>query len=557
MTDRSVPLARFLEIIPESAAPALLGAMTSGDFDVVTIKAALAEIDWNTHRHVVEDLLRTIVPIEALVPDVYENWRPVVCDGFAFIGARLSPERLVPKLIEQLTLPETASVEDRIIAFIRRIPSLQKIGQVVARNRNFTPEFRARLSELEDSIHEVDKEEIRLEIENQLGSILAWQQVVVEPELYAEGTVSAVVRFRRSLPWGDEPRTGVLKVLKPFITEYFPEDLALLSELADYFDTNQKKYDLDMLSLRDIIDDVRDLFEREIDFVSERASLAAAVLRFANVPGIRVPAPIFSLSTNTITAMTEERSVKAIDGFVYEQQRRRETAQRLIIGMVAVPLFSSELFSPFHADPHAGNLRVDETTGDVVVLDWALTDVLSVEQRRSLIRLVFALPLRDEGQMVEALSELTYTKAESEHALLKQQVEFFMDSLTLGQVPSLSDLVGALLRNGVRFSSSFLIFRKMLLTLADVVAQLAPDVTIEKTVAEYALVHGLNRNRGSDPRTDFNIPLNASDICRIAFGVQSWLPRVWAQSVRSVARTIIRAGQSQEIARNERQNISA
>ena len=265
-----------------------------------------------------QDLLRAFIPIEDLVSEAYAKWRPVVRDGFSFIGARLAPERLVPKLVEQLALPAATPVEGRVMAFIRRVPSLQKIAQTVARNRNLDPEFRARLADLEDGIREVGEAEIRAEIDQELGDRLSQNQVQVEPGLLAEGSVSAVMRFTRVASRPGEPSSGVFKVLKPFITRYFQEDLTLLGELADYFNANQKNYDLDKLDLRAMLFDVRELFERETDFVHERANLAAAATRSRDLESVRVPVPIESLSSDTITAMTEEQSVKVTDAYPHD-----------------------------------------------------------------------------------------------------------------------------------------------------------------------------------------------------------------------------------------------
>lgn len=541
MLNLSNALARFLEIIPESAGPVLVGLMTGDQCDLKEVETALAQIDWRSHRDVVEDLLRAILPVEELVPDGYEKWRPVVRDGFAFVGARLSPERLVPKLVEQLSLPETTPVEDRIIAFIRRVPSLQKIGQTIARNRDLNPAFRAQLVDLEDAIHEVDEAEIHDEIKRQLGNVLAENQIAVEPGLYAEGSVSALVRFTRKTPPGSvDFQAGVFKVLKPFIPQYFHEDLTLLGELAEYFASHEEKYDVGNLHLRGVLNDVRDLFVRETDFVSERASLVAAAQRYADIPGIRIPIPFTDFSTDTITAMTEERSVKVTDAFLDDPLRRAEIARRLIAGLVSLPLFSSEESAPFHADPHAGNLRVDETTGDVVLLDWALTDSLSLEDRRNFILLVLALPLRDEEQMLTSLSGFSKLKTESERNLIKQRIEMFIDALPLWSIPgpgSLNELMAVLVRQGVRFSSSFLIFRKMLATLGDVVEQLSAEVTIEATVLDHALGRKTSKTGSpAQPELEVNIPLKFGDVFRIGVTAQLFLPRVWAQSVRSVIR---------------------
>jgi ubiquinone biosynthesis protein len=532
---------RFLQLLPEKVALSSLAAISGGASDISVFERAVTEIDWESHRDVLEDLLRELLPIEELVPTVYEKWRPVVRDGFSFIAARLSQERLMPKLVEQLTLPDKTPVEERIFIFIRRIPIFQKIGQTMARNISLDAGFRAQLSILEDGIREVDEVEIRSEIENQIGDLQARHGVVLQSGLYGEGSVSALLQFTYKAPQDIEHPSGVFKVLKPFITRYFEEDLTLLAELADYFDANQKSYNLDKVNLRAILNNVRELYERETDFINERESLIAAGRQYSTVPGIRIPQPIPSLSTDTITAMTEERSVKITDAFLGDTHRRRELTRKLIECLVARPLFSSEEISPFHADPHAGNLRVDEKTGDIVLLDWALTGNLTTADRRSLILLFVTLPLRDEGQVLAALSELSLSKDKTDRDLIKRVVEIFMDALPLGSIPasnSLGDLIDSLLRAGAQFSGSFLIFRKMLSTLGDVVENLAPGETIQHVVVEYAVTNGLLSALGPGIwQQDFKIPLNGIDLFRIGLSAQSFLPRVWGQSVRSIARS--------------------
>jgi ubiquinone biosynthesis protein len=463
-----------------------------------------------------------------------------VRDGFGFIGARLSPSRLVPKLVEQLALPSSASPEERVLTFIRRIPVLQKIGQTLARDVNLDPDLRARLIVLEDEIREVEEPEIRTAIEKQLGDLLSRYQVELLPGLYGEGSVSALLRFTSSNFAALGIRNGVFKVLKPYIAEFFKEDLTLFAELANYFDANQKRYHLAEVNLRAIVDDVRELYEREIDFVNERRNLVTAAEQLARKPGVRVPRPLDLLSTGTISAMSDEHSVKITEAFPDDRIRRRELARKLIESLVARPLFSAEQVSLFHADPHAGNLRVNEGTGDLVLLDWALTGSLSTADRRSLILLFSALPLRDEGQILTALSDLSLSKDEGARAETKRLVESFIDELPLGAIPSsksLSELLNNLLRAGILFSGSFLIFRKMLSTLEDVVDCFSPGEDFQRVVVEYAVKNGLLKTFGRGVwKPDFKVPLDGGDYFRVGLSAQSFVPRVWIQTVRSVTR---------------------
>ena len=56
---------------------------------------------------------------------------------------------------------------------------------------------------------------------------------------------------------------------------------------------------------------------------------------------------------------------------------RRRAAGQLIEALIAAPLFAPGERSVFHADPHAGNLLYDQRTGELVLLDWALTESLT------------------------------------------------------------------------------------------------------------------------------------------------------------------------------------
>src|SRR6516225_4105077 len=55
------------------------------------------------------------LPVEALVPDLYAQWRPLVQDAMRFVFCHLSSPRLAPKLIEQMELPLDTKPEVRLL----------------------------------------------------------------------------------------------------------------------------------------------------------------------------------------------------------------------------------------------------------------------------------------------------------------------------------------------------------------------------------------------------------------------------------------------------------
>jgi hypothetical protein len=170
-------------------------------------------------------IVEQIVPVERLVPEAYLKWRPPVRDSMMFVVSRLSPARLAPKLVEQLQLPQKTSAEERLLRLIAKVPGLQKLGQVIARNRHLRPALRNALARLENGIRDVKPEEIRAIIDDQLRPRLKKYGVNIAPVILSEASVSAVIRFTWLDPESGERRRGVFKVLKPHIPVYFAEDI--------------------------------------------------------------------------------------------------------------------------------------------------------------------------------------------------------------------------------------------------------------------------------------------------------------------------------------------
>jgi predicted unusual protein kinase regulating ubiquinone biosynthesis (AarF/ABC1/UbiB family) len=176
-----------------------------------------------------------------------------------------------------MLLPLDVPLEQRLIMLIAQMPSLQKIGQIVARNRNLDPAFRAELSRLENAIEDITPAEIRAEVERQLGLLLETHQVELQDVILAEASVSATLRFRWLNPATGLREAGVFKVLKPYINEHFTEELELLGGLAEYFDANRRNYPLAQVDLREIFEDVRHLLKHEVDFPNAAIATAATV----------------------------------------------------------------------------------------------------------------------------------------------------------------------------------------------------------------------------------------------------------------------------------------
>lgn len=485
-----------------------------------------------------------IVPVSRLVPEAYVKWRPPVRDAMMFVVARLSAARLAPKLLEQFELPENTPAEKRLLRLIAKVPGLQKLGQVIARNQNLRPALRTALGRLENGIRDVRPAEIQSIITQDLGPRLRAFAVKIAPAILSEASVSAVVRFTWRDPASRRRERGVFKVLKPHIPEYFAEDMDYLQGLAEYFGDRHHTYGFPEHLIPDTFKKVRRLLQHEVNFKREQKTLREALDLYRNVKGVRVPRLIQPLCSHRITALTEEQGIKVTSAAArLSPARRRKIAEQLIEALVALPLLSAEEGVIFHGDPHAGNLLYNNHTGELILIDWALRERLSREHRRHLALLFGMVGLRDPvGACTEvlALSQHHIGSTSERGRMVSQAVKEFVEALPVTHMPSMVDvmrLLESLAMRGVRFPGSLIMLSKVLFTLEGILR----DISGPDGGSSLAIVGQLAQHWRQDRRA-FRSPLQAKDWVTLQCSALLYTTRLWMRCEQSILDRLLPAG---------------
>lgn len=453
-----------------------------------------------------------LVPVESLLPNRYAMWRSPTRECMLFVISQLSVERLAPKLIEQYELPLKTTPEVRLLKLIARVPGLQKLGQVLARNRHLRHSVRTALSKLENGIRDVGMKDMLEVLHRELGERMELFDMKIERRLLSEASVSAVVRFSW---WNAEERRrekGVLKVLKPHIPDCFAEDMKILQELADYFGQRAHKGFASGV-IPDTFSKIRRHLQREVDFPGEQAALLEAAKQYSAVRRVRVPQLIPHFCTARVTAMSEEEGVKVTSAAPHlDGQGREQLSKQLVEALVAFPLLSRSPYALFHADPHAGNLLYNRRTGELVLLDWALAERLTREQRRRLTLLFGAVAFRNPAaacEQIQYLSERDKHDHPGDAKTIGRVVERFFEELPVAKLPRAVDAMSLLesaAMVGVRFPSSLIMFSKVLFTLDGILDDIrGGSATTEFTIARYLLKRWVRQ-----PFT-FGLPLTVRD----------------------------------------------
>ena len=491
-----------------------------------------------------------IVPVERLVPKAYLEWRPPVRDAMMFVIARLSPARLAPKLVEQLDLPPNTSAEVRLLRLIAKVPGLQKLGQVIARNRSLRPALRNALARLENGIRDVRPEDVVAIIRQELGPKIEKYAVEVAPSILSEASVSAVVRFTWRNPESGQRERGVFKVLKPHIPEYFAEDMDYLQGLAQYFADRHHNYGFPADLLPDTFKKVRRLLQHEVNFPREQKTLVGAWNLYRSMKGVRVPRLIQPLCTSRITAMTEGHGIKVTDAAArLPASRRRKVAEQLIEALIAVPLLASQEDAIFHGDPHAGNLLYDNRTGELTIIDWALRERLSHDQRRHLALLFLMVTLRDPvGSCNEilALTQQHIKSASPKGRRIAEMVKNFLEELPAWRLPSGADAMRLLERiamKGIKFPGSLIMLSKVVFTLDGILEDVGGSGSgLGFAITRHVAKHWIKN------RKEFRSPLMTKDWITLQCSALLYTSRLWLQSEQAILDRLLPAAATAPIA---------
>jgi ubiquinone biosynthesis protein len=546
MADVSSIAAGLGQFAPEQLRTTLENFLPAGATTAEKISAIEASLKSPVGQSMRETMARwivdEIVPVERLVPETYLKWRPPVRDAMMFVVARLSPGRLAPKLLEQIELPPNTSAEVRLLRLIAKVPGLQKLGQVIARNQHLRPALRSALARLENGIRDVEPDEIRRIIERELGPKIDKYAIKIAPRLLSEASVSAVVRFSWHNPDTSRRQRGVFKVLKPHIPEYFAEDLDYLQGLAKYFGDRHNNYGFPADLLPDTFKKVRRLLQHEVNFVREQKTLMEAAVLYRSTPGVRIPQLMRPLCTPRVTALTEEAGSKVTSAAArLPASRRRKVAEQLIEALVAVPLFASTQEAIFHGDPHAGNLLYNNRTGELVILDWALRERLGRDQRRHLALLFLMVSLRDPvGASAEimALSQHRIKPDSPRGRIVHQCVGDFLSDMPASHLPSAADAMRLLERvamKGIRFEASLIVLSKVMFTLEGILG----DIVGDKKEMSLAIARRVARLWLGN-RSAFRSPLTAQDWFTLQCSALLYTSRLWVQWEQAMLNRFLR-----------------
>ena len=418
-----------------------------------------------------------------MIPEKWGSiWAPIVHDALLYFLDHLSDDRLFDKLVSLAYLPQGTSRGDYLKEFVSRIPSLQKLCQILARNPDLAADYRQSLQDLENGIHTMTREELVRFISDDLGKpSIDKYQVQFADQILAEASVGAVIEATTIPPGGTVRRPAVCKVVKPYVLVYMPEDLSIINGLASYFTVNHDFYEFGSMPLVEIFQDLAKSLADEINIKNEQTNFIRAREYYRGSTKVVVP-EIFPISTNHVTFMALIAGEKITSAFPGDTRQRAIMAARLSDVLTGDVIFSPKSDAIFHGDPHAGN--VYHVTGDpknpylIGLLDWGLMGTFPREDRLALMQLILGVQLGDAKRLHNNVGALLDhglpgdpVEVQKIHDLIAEVIK---PKAGRGSFAALNELLFGLIARGYATKYSLDLFIKSQITIAGELAELDP-----------------------------------------------------------------------------------
>jgi predicted unusual protein kinase regulating ubiquinone biosynthesis (AarF/ABC1/UbiB family) len=322
-----------------------------------------------------------------------------------------------------------------------------KVGQFLSARVDILPRsITDELAELQDEVPPEPFEFVRPTIEAELGGSLEDLFEWMDHEPLAAASLGQV--HRAQLRSGE---AVVVKVQRADIHALVEVDLSALKRVIGWlkhYRPVRRRADLDALYQ----EFSRTLWE-ELDYVAEAANARRFAEMFADDPLVRIPWVDSPHSTARVLTLEDVYFIKITDYAAIEGAGvdRAEVADRLF------RTYLRQIFIEgfFHADPHPGNLFVENLPEDewrLVFVDFGMVGKLGPEAMEGLKEMAIGIGARDPDRLVQAYQTLGVLLPEADLGRIREAEAALFDQLW-GK--SMNELVRIHPREMSRFTRQF------------------------------------------------------------------------------------------------------
>jgi len=372
--------------------------------------------------------------------------------------------------------PPRHSVPERLRMVLQELgPTFIKLGQLLSTRADLLPEeYVLELEKLQDAVPPFPFEEVRRQVERELGRPLEEIFAYFDRTCLAAASIAQVHRAR--LVGGEEV---VVKVQRPGVEDIIAVDLDILHDIARLVD--RRTHWGHIYSFTDMAEEFRRTMHEETDFRAEARNTDILRRHALDNPHVYIPRVFWDLTSRRVLTLEYVQAVKLTDLAALDAMGiDRTSVARHLAGSIVKQMLVDGVF---HADPHPGNLAV-LADGRITFFDFGITGRLPADLREQLGLMVLGMVRKDTGMVMRALFRMGVVPADVDSAALRRDIERLEEKyyeVPLAQVDvaeSFRDLLRVAYKHRIRLPSELTLLIKALVTVDGVIEQLDREVSI-------------------------------------------------------------------------------
>jgi len=357
-------------------------------------------------------------------------------------------------------------------------PTFTKLGQILSTRSDLVPpDILVELQSLQDDVPELGFDEIRAQIEAELGASLEELFLTVDEEPLASASIAQVhvARLHEADAFDGDV---VIKVQRPNLLSRIDSDLNILDFLARR--AAQMIPELQLMDPVGIVHEFEKAIRKELDFTNERHNIGRFQVNFEGFEGLRVPRVIERLCTSKVLTMERMRGVKITHAPAELSIDPYTVAPRMLRALFKM-VFQDGFF---HGDLHPGNILIAEDT-TIGLIDFGLVGRLTEHQRDHILDILIGISRNDYRLVSRVFFELgikvpgvVYQYEAFEADVIEVMERHIMDK-TLSEIDVgafFADLVNGAIKHRIQMPPTYTMVFKALMTVEGIGKSLAPGI---------------------------------------------------------------------------------
>ncbi|MBE9168116.1 AarF/ABC1/UbiB kinase family protein [Pleurocapsales cyanobacterium LEGE 06147] len=370
-------------------------------------------------------------------------------------------------------------------------PTFIKAGQFFSTRADLFPAaYVEELAKLQDRVPAFSYEQVAAIIEKDLGKSITQLFCKFDPTPLAAASLGQV--HKAQLYSGEEV---VVKVQRPGLKQLFTIDLAILKQIARYFQNHPRwGKGRDWLG---IYEECCRILWLETDYLNEGRNADTFRRNFRNEDWVRVPRVYWRYASPQVLTL------EYVPGIKISRYEALEAAglDRKLLAKLGAKAYLHQLLNDgfFHADPHPGNLAVSPE-GALIFYDFGMMGEIKANIRERLMDTLFGIAQKNADIVVNSLIELGALVPTGDLTPVRRSVQYMLDNFMdkpfeEQSVEAISDdLYEIAYGQPFRFPATFTFVMRAFSTLEGVGKGLDPEFNFMEVAQPFAMQLMTNTN---------------------------------------------------------------